>query len=39
MLGPDVPGRTARRNGVAWYALDPANADRLWDLSEQAVAI
>jgi NAD(P)-dependent dehydrogenase (short-subunit alcohol dehydrogenase family) len=27
-----------RTNGVAPYALDPANADRLWDLSLEAVA-
>jgi hypothetical protein len=24
--------------GVAFYALDPANAERLWELSERALA-
>jgi NAD(P)-dependent dehydrogenase (short-subunit alcohol dehydrogenase family) len=34
-----VPSRADSdgRHGVAAYALDPANAERLWDLSEQQV--
>src|ERR1700722_1413810 len=28
---PVVPRRPADYAGVAWYALDPANAERLWD--------
>ena len=28
-----VTGRTTDMSGVAPYALDPANADRLWDVS------
>jgi NAD(P)-dependent dehydrogenase (short-subunit alcohol dehydrogenase family) len=31
---PDIPSHA---RGVAWYALDPANARRLWDLSEQLI--
>jgi NAD(P)-dependent dehydrogenase (short-subunit alcohol dehydrogenase family) len=31
---PTVDHRDADGIGVASYALDPANADRLWDLSE-----
>jgi NAD(P)-dependent dehydrogenase (short-subunit alcohol dehydrogenase family) len=30
-----VNGRTNDMTGVAPYALDPANADRLWDFTEQ----
>jgi hypothetical protein len=31
---PDPEGRF----GVGAYALDPANAERLWELSERAIA-
>jgi NAD(P)-dependent dehydrogenase (short-subunit alcohol dehydrogenase family) len=31
---PTVDHRDADATGVATYALDPANADRLWDVSE-----
>jgi hypothetical protein len=34
----DVVGQADARAGVAPYALDDANADRLWDLSLAAVA-
>ena len=33
-----VDRRTGTLGGVARYALDPANAERLWGLSERAVA-
>jgi NAD(P)-dependent dehydrogenase (short-subunit alcohol dehydrogenase family) len=32
---PDIPGHA---RGVAWYALDPARAQRLWALSEEWTA-
>jgi len=32
---PTVEHRDADATGVATYALDPANADRLWDVSEE----
>jgi NAD(P)-dependent dehydrogenase (short-subunit alcohol dehydrogenase family) len=32
---PTVDRRTGTLDGVARYALDPSNAERLWDLSEQ----
>jgi NAD(P)-dependent dehydrogenase (short-subunit alcohol dehydrogenase family) len=32
---PTVDHRDADATGVATYALDPANADRLWDVSEE----
>jgi NAD(P)-dependent dehydrogenase (short-subunit alcohol dehydrogenase family) len=38
VLGPEVPDLNAYGSGVAWYALDPARAARLWELSEQATA-
>jgi hypothetical protein len=28
---PIVTRRTADNTGVAWYAVDQANAERLWD--------
>jgi hypothetical protein len=33
-----VPDNNGYRSGVAPYALDPANADRLWDISERLLA-
>lgn len=38
VLGPDTENLLAHENGVAWYALDPAGAARLWDLSERFIA-
>jgi NAD(P)-dependent dehydrogenase (short-subunit alcohol dehydrogenase family) len=35
---PTVDRRTGSLDGVARYALDPSNAERLWDLSEQLLA-
>jgi NAD(P)-dependent dehydrogenase (short-subunit alcohol dehydrogenase family) len=35
VLGPEVENLLASEDGVAWYALDPANATRLWDISER----
>jgi NAD(P)-dependent dehydrogenase (short-subunit alcohol dehydrogenase family) len=35
---PTVDRRTGTLDGVARYALDPSNAERLWDLSEQLLA-
>jgi hypothetical protein len=32
-----VDCRTGNLGGVARYALDPANAERLWSVSEQLV--
>jgi NAD(P)-dependent dehydrogenase (short-subunit alcohol dehydrogenase family) len=34
VLGPEVENRLAREHGVAWYAVDPENAARLWHVSE-----
>jgi hypothetical protein len=33
---PDIP---AHARGVAWYALDPASAQRLWKVSEEFTAV
>ncbi|HEY3736147.1 MAG TPA: SDR family NAD(P)-dependent oxidoreductase [Jatrophihabitans sp.] len=35
VLGRELDDLAAHPAGVAWYALDQGNADRLWDLSEQ----
>ena len=37
VIGPDDGDIPSHPRGVAWYALDPANAARLWDLSVRAV--
>jgi NAD(P)-dependent dehydrogenase (short-subunit alcohol dehydrogenase family) len=37
VIGPDDGDIPSHARGVAWYALDPANATRLWDLSTEAV--
>jgi hypothetical protein len=33
-----VTKRTGDMSGVAPYALDPGNADRLWEVSERLLA-
>lgn len=38
VIGPDVPDIPAQAHGVAWYALDPGNAARLWELSQKATS-
>lgn len=38
VLGPEVTDIPARPRGVAWYALDPANAARLWELSQKTLS-
>jgi NAD(P)-dependent dehydrogenase (short-subunit alcohol dehydrogenase family) len=38
VIGPEVADISSRPRGVAWYALDPGNAERLWELSEEARA-
>lgn len=38
VLGPQTADIPAHARGVAWYALDPGNAARLWELSEKATA-
>jgi NAD(P)-dependent dehydrogenase (short-subunit alcohol dehydrogenase family) len=35
VIGPEESDIAAQPRGVAWYALDAANANRLWELSEQ----
>ncbi|HEY0501721.1 MAG TPA: SDR family NAD(P)-dependent oxidoreductase [Kutzneria sp.] len=37
-IGPDDGDILSHPRGVAWYALDPDNAARLWQLSAKAVA-
>jgi NAD(P)-dependent dehydrogenase (short-subunit alcohol dehydrogenase family) len=38
LIPEGTPDLTTRPRGVAWYALDPARAERLWTLSEQWTA-
>jgi NAD(P)-dependent dehydrogenase (short-subunit alcohol dehydrogenase family) len=38
VIGPEVADIASRPRGVAWYALDPGNAERLWKLSDDATA-
>jgi NAD(P)-dependent dehydrogenase (short-subunit alcohol dehydrogenase family) len=36
VIGPEDADIPAHSRGVAWYALDPGNAARLWELSQKA---
>lgn len=36
VIGPEDTDLPAHPRGVAWYALDPGNAARLWELSQKA---
>jgi NAD(P)-dependent dehydrogenase (short-subunit alcohol dehydrogenase family) len=38
VLGPETAGIPVHARGVAWYALDPGNSARLWELSRKATA-
>jgi len=37
ILPEGTPDIAAHASGVAWYALDPARAQRLWELSEELI--
>jgi len=37
ILPEGTPDIAAHASGVAWYALDPASAQRLWELSEELI--
>lgn len=38
VISPSEPDIASRARGVAWYALDPENALRLWRRSQQLIA-
>ena len=38
VIGPEDADIPAHSRGVAWYALAPGNAARLWELSQKAVS-